>query len=144
MKTQSVAGSPSILIPVYDNGFKPRKCGGCLLVQTFTDNLWLNCQDLANRLPENLEEKNNAAPWSSAVQHLYLYLYLCVFLCHMLNVCLMVWSLGVLNITLESIYRFFIAPLGCKLLPRRAFIMNNSIVHAYFLKTLPHGLQYPC
>ena len=70
-------------------------------------------------------------------------LILCVFLCHMLNMCLLVWSLGVLNITLESIYRFFIAPLGCKLLPRRAFIMNNSIVHAYFLKTLPHGLLYP-
>lgn len=32
-------------------------------------------EDLANRLPENLEENNNAAPWSSAVQHLYYHNY---------------------------------------------------------------------
>ena len=32
-------------------------------------------EDLANRLPENLVENNNAAPWSSAVQHLYYHNY---------------------------------------------------------------------
>ena len=32
-------------------------------------------EGLADRLPENPEENNNAAPWSSAVQHLYYHNY---------------------------------------------------------------------
>ena len=72
MKPQSVTVSPSILISVYNNGFKHKKCRGFLLVQTVTNNLWLNFQKVwPTDYPKTQKENNNAAPWSSAVQHLY-------------------------------------------------------------------------